>query len=151
MNSNFSALLGCSIAICCFLACQQTTPTNNTEKKSMSSATPRLLTERDTIPIDTFYQWTQNWQANQRQWMQTNSINYFSMPCIDLVEALEEKPASTHFYIGLQSTGTEAVAHLILVGADANGHDLLGNGYHAFDVTKTCPPFCNDATTKIKK
>ncbi|MEY4903949.1 MAG: hypothetical protein RLZZ292_1764 [Bacteroidota bacterium] len=133
-----------------FTACQSKSA--DAAPKAMAKNNANAMEAKDEISIETFTLWTTNWERNQKNWMADpkNSINYFSMPRVDLGETLFEKPAGTRFYLGLDMTVDPNVIHLIVVGTDSLGHVMLNEKYHAYDVSNACPPVCNDAA-KMKK
>jgi hypothetical protein len=120
-------------------------------KKSEAAEAPKAEMEvkatttdalQDTIPNDTFSTWALRWQTNQKTWMQSNSINYFNMPKVDLTELVAQSGVdSTRFYIGLNA---QNVIHLMAVGVDSRGNNMLDNsqGQFAYDVSKPCPTLC---------
>jgi len=66
------------------------------------------------------------------------------MEKVDLTEVLGERPAKVRYHLGLDMTVIPHEPHLILVGVDNKGKDMLdyGKKEYAYDLTKPCPKYC---------
>lgn len=102
------------------------------------------VTEKDIISRKKFELWTKNWTRGNGKVAATNNIRFFNMPIIDLSEVLGELPASSRFYLGLDDTVTPPEPHLMLVGVDKDGNNMIDplKSQFIFDVTRPCPPSC---------
>jgi Tfp pilus assembly protein PilX len=98
----------------------------------------------DTISLATFNTWTNAWVQYGQAYTATTLIRYYTMPIVDLTEVLGEEPSASRFYQGLDTSSTPYTAHLLLVGVDANGNDMLdySQGQYVYDVSHPCPPKC---------
>ena len=105
----------------------------------------------DTIPLDTFHKWVDNWKEHGRMWMDTfmladsNQLTAFTMPLIDLSETLNESGVKqSRFYLGLEEEGSGYVAKLVVLGVDSLNYDMTdyANGQYVYDVSQSCPPYC---------
>lgn len=137
------------------LSCSdEPSPINPVVKSNNDSA--NHLSIKDTISNKKFQNWKQNWATNGTSFLPSNGgIEYFDMPLIDLKELLLEveglgynkknMPDNARFYMGLRMDTIPNQAHLILVGIDKNGNNLLNNslGQFAYDLSKPCPKYCN--------
>ncbi len=134
------------------LACQG--PQNNPESTTTEAEEiPEAMAEAesvaadptaDTISLNTFNTWTQNWERNAATWIGSNSLKGFNLPLIDLENVLGESPDSSRFYLGLESDGSGGFnAKLMIVGVKA-GVDMIdyAKGQYVYDVSSACPPFC---------
>ena len=99
-------------------------------------------TKVDTIPIATFNQWKAAWVEKSHSLHDT--LRYFDMNKIDLSELLGENPDHARFYLGLDTLVRPWFTHLMLIGVDAHGKEMLdpGKGDNVYDVTRPCPPNC---------
>ena len=92
------------------------------------------------IPLSTASEWTKAW----RNRTSVEEINGFFIPMTDIAEAQTELGVSNmRGYMGIDSTGTH---HLLLVGVDAKGNDMIdeSKGQFVYDYTKPCPQQCGD-------
>jgi len=98
----------------------------------------------DTISLAKFMTWTNAWIQYGQAYTATTLTKYYTMPVIDLTEVLGETPAAARFHQGLDTSVTPNVPHLLLVGVDTSGNDMLNYsaGQYVYDVTHPCPPKC---------
>lgn len=124
-----------------FYSCDNATKKVNEESKQESVA---VTSTTDTISLATFESWRGAWESNGQAFTETTLIKYFTMPLVDLTEVIGEAPSESRFYLGLDTTKTPNEPHLLLVGVDANGNDMLdyAAGQYVYDVTAPCPPKC---------
>ncbi|KAA3622001.1 MAG: hypothetical protein DWQ02_26805 [Bacteroidetes bacterium] len=124
-----------------------TTPETEEIPEGMAEAeTTAAASVTDTISVDTFNTWKQNWDRNGRGWMDTSSLKAFNFPVVDLEEVLGEQPDSTRFYIGLESNGSGGYTpKLMMVGVKA-GKDMIdySKSQYIYDVSSPCPPLCGN-------
>ena len=101
----------------------------------------------DTISVDTFNLWRERWSQHGANWLDTASLEAFTMPLIDLEELLGEAGvAESRYYLGLeQQLGSGYEAKLMLVGVDSLGKDMIDydRGEYIYDLSKACPPICD--------
>jgi hypothetical protein len=98
----------------------------------------------DTISLDSFNTWRNNWQRNRISWIANNRLEGFNLPLVDLENILGESPDSSRFYLGLESDGSGGFnAKIMVVGVKA-GKDMIdyAKGHYVYDVSTACPPFC---------
>ena len=103
---------------------------------------------QDTISVDTFDTWRENWMLNGAAWLDTAELEAFLMPLDDLAQTLNEPGvADSRFYLGLAQTESGQVAKLMVVGVDAKGGDMVDydRGDYVYDLSQSCPPLCNSA------
>lgn len=129
-----------------FYSCKETAPAAPSMPEEKTPSKLYAVSYKDTIHNSTFNAWTSRWQSNQKAWMAAinNSINYFGMPLSDLSSVLETRGAvSSRFYLGLT---TQDSIHLVVVGVDAQGNNMLDNSkdQFAYDVSLPCPTACGD-------
>lgn len=92
------------------------------------------------IPLSTASDWTKAWR--NRTTLQ--DINGFWIPMIDVNEArLELGVENMRGYLGIDGNG---VQHLLLVGVNAKGNDMIDElkGEFVYDYTKPCPQQCGN-------
>lgn len=84
--------------------------------------------------------WTKNWR-NRKSIQQ---INGFVIPMQDIFEAMGETGAvDIRGYLGIDDKGEN---HLLIVGIDENGNDMVDEtqGQYVYDFTKPCPQQCGN-------
>jgi len=119
----------------------------STGGSASSQANLSRTTVHDTISVDTFEAWRENWGLYGSSWLDTAELEAFLMPLDDLAQTLNEPDvAESRFYLGLAQTDTGQIAKLMVVGVDARGRDMIdyAQGEYVYDVSKTCPPYCNN-------
>lgn len=97
---------------------------------------------QDTISVAQFELWTDNWKKSVGKNPVTKDILYFSMPVIDFSELLGEVPFSTRLYLGLDETVKPNKPHILLIGVDSLGNNMIGENGNVYDVSQPCPPAC---------
>lgn len=101
---------------------------------------------QDTISVDTFEVWVKNWKEHGKEWVDSNGLEYFNMPLVDLEELYGETGVdSSRFYLGLEMKNGNYMPKLVLVGVDSTGKIMTktAQGQYLFDYTKACPPYCD--------
>ncbi len=134
-------------ALCTFLfliACGETKKPEVVEEAVAEVKADTTNSTQDTISLAKFNTWTNAWVQGGQAYTATTLTRYYTMPVIDLSEVLGETPAAARFYQGLDVSVTPNVPHLLLVGVDANGNDMLdySAGQYVYDVSRPCPPKC---------
>ena len=69
------------------------------------------LTTKDTISVQTFTTWRQNWQTYGKSYTQGTLTRYFTMPLIDITEFDDNKSAAvvaSRFHLGMEINGTDS-------------------------------------------
>ncbi len=132
-----------------FFSCESKkaeTPAPKMDEMAEPATKAATITTEDTISNAQFAAWTTAWHNNQKTWMAqiNHSIDYFGMPLVDLSEVLNQRGVvSSRFYLGLKTPDS---LHLVVVGVDAQGNNMLDNsqGQYAYDVSRPCPPLCGN-------
>lgn len=117
-----------------------------TEKKSEpDSEITVTINTQDTISLYKFNKWKTAWNTSGASYMNSTLTEYFTLPLVDLTELLGEDPAQSRFYLGLDESVTPNVPHLMVVGVDSRGNDMIdyASGQYVYDVSKPCPTDCN--------
>lgn len=98
----------------------------------------------DTISLDTFYRWVDSWRDEGQAFTAETLVRYFTLDKDDLENVLAENISKSRFYLGLDTLTASPTPHLIVVGVDSRGNDMLdySNGEYAYDVSMPCPPIC---------
>jgi len=92
------------------------------------------------IPLATAAIWTANW----RERTEIQDINGYFIPMEDIDEARSEAGITNmRGYLGINEEGEN---HLLLVGVDSKGNDMIdeANGQFVYDYTLPCPQQCGD-------
>ena len=92
----------------------------------------------NTLPLATAQEWALRWKSNP-----VTTVKAFLIPEEDTVQLYNEPLVeSIRAYLGVDAKG---VAHLMLVGVDANGKDMIDatKGWYIYDFTKPCPNTCD--------
>lgn len=106
-------------------------------------------TEQNTISVQQAIDWCQRWKGNGSRFLNENSLKAFLIPGIDVTQVLAiEGVKDVRTYFGVDS---QNVPHLLVVGVDANGNDLINNeeavnvqnGWYIYDFTSPCPSLCD--------
>ena len=96
------------------------------------------MPNQNTIPVATAAIWTARWRASNREL----PVNGFLIPGADLTEVLAERGVvNVRTYMGIDDEGQY---HLLIVGVDAAGNDMVDEdlGQYVYDFTSPCPPMC---------
>lgn len=115
----------------------------NDAVSSKSNSTAQSLVQ-DTISVKTFKMWTNAWQNQGQQYCQNNKMQYFTSPRTNFSQILATNAVSVRSYMGLDTTVIPAIAHLIFVGVDAAGQDMVdySNGLYYYNFSDLCPDNC---------
>lgn len=94
----------------------------------------------NTIPVATAQTWVDRWRASDQT---LTDIKGFLIPGEDLSSILAESGAvDSRAYLAIDD---ENQFHLLLVGVDSNGDDMIDEdeGLFIYDFTHPCPPMCS--------
>lgn len=117
-------------------------------KETSKNKTSELtLTQKNTISQGKYNNWTGAWQDVGAEYTDTMLTQYFTMPLIDLTEfETDTNHVAARYVLGMDTTVTPMMPHLMLVGVDANGISIIpANGYpnaSIYDLTLPCPQLC---------
>lgn len=92
------------------------------------------------IPLSTAAIWTKNWRERKV----IEDINGYFIPMNDINEAKAESGADNmRGYLAIDENGVD---HLLLVGVDSKGNDMIDElkGQFVYDHTKPCPQQCGN-------
>lgn len=132
------------ILLTLFIACDTSGSTTEPPKEGPMEDLVRI---KDTISVQKFNKWRNAWEKNAGGFADTSAqFKYFTLPVVDLKEVLAENASGTKFYFGLEKIEKEKFyLKFMLVGTDKNNNDLIdaANSNYIYDMSKTCPPFCN--------
>ncbi len=148
-QNTLKALLLGLVILTLLSSCKQIS-SGKTEKEKTENETHMekvmTLAATDTISVAKFNSWVGAWISNGREYTDSVLLRYFTMPLVDLTQVLGETPSSSRFYFGLDTTGSSPVPHLLLVGVDSLGKDMIDPNKNQFiyDVTRPCPAFCGN-------
>jgi len=111
----------------------------------------KTLTVADTISPTRFNTWRANWASQGQNYISDTLTRYFTMPLVDITEFKDNKSSdvvAARFHLGMEDIGTNMIPHLMLVGVDANGDDVIdiAKGQYIYDVTKPCPNSCGKSS-----
>ena len=134
-------LLGCTFVFLTLFACLSK-PTEKTDTSKTISH--RVLAVQDTISLQKFDLWKNNWAAHGQQWSCDNRLDYFQMPLIDLAQTLGEQPIAGRYYMGLDMSTKPYTPHILLVGVNEQQLPMIDyrQGNYVYDVSRPCPPDC---------
>lgn len=96
------------------------------------------MPNQNTIPVATAAIWTRRWRDSNHDLQ----INGFLIPGVDLTEVLAEPGVvDVRAYMAIDDREAN---HLLIVGVDANGNDMVDEdlGQYVYDFTQPCPPMC---------
>jgi hypothetical protein len=104
-----------------------------------------------TITFDQAKQWAQNWNNNKVVFMQTSDLRAFTIPQQVLNDVTEHPDVvDIRTYFGLDD---DMKPHMMIVGVDANGNDLIdpARGLFIYNFIKPCPSACNGVAPYINR
>ncbi len=99
----------------------------------------------NSIPVNMASQQTADWRAYNLAVAPNNIVNGFFIPINSVNGAMLNAQNGLRVYGALAQTGDPSSLHLVIVGVDINGNDVLTNpdGSSAiFDFTAPCPLCC---------
>lgn len=97
---------------------------------------------KDTITLEKAQIWAAKWKADAATYLSENQLKAFLIPGIDVTQVLAEKGVeNVRSYLGIDENNEP---HLMIVGVDANGNDMINedNGWYIYDFTSPCPSTC---------
>ena len=108
------------------------------------------LTTEDTISLQKFQTWVDNWDSLGQSYTATTLTQYFTLPLIDIEEFIEnmettgrDSVVAARFYLGLDISSTPT-PHILLVGVNSLGDSLTNEAdkQYIYDISKPCPNLC---------
>jgi hypothetical protein len=97
----------------------------------------------DTIPVATALIWVTKWRESD----QVLPKKGFLIPKIDITEVMTENVSAVRTYMAIDpdDESEDTKYHLLVVGIDSNGDDMLDPdlGQYVYDFTKPCPSICS--------
>ncbi len=99
----------------------------------------------NTIDVTTATKWIDNWRNSDHSLNLPDNlfIKGFLIPGADLTEVMAETGATdARTYLAIDE---DSNFHLLVVGVDANGDDMVDEdrGWYVYDFTRPCPPTCS--------
>jgi len=148
-NLFYSSALLCAILV--IFSCGNKTGSGPDYVPDVIKPDVQTLTTKDTISVQKFNTWRQNWQTYGQTYISDTLTRYFTMPLIDITEFEDNKSAAvvaSRFHLGMELIGTDMIPHLMLVGVNSSGGDVIdyANNQYIYDVTKPCPSSCGAAS-----
>lgn len=106
---------------------------------------------QNTVSLDQAQNWANNWNTQKVTYLQNNDLKAFRIPeqvITDVTSPQQVKDIRT--YLGLDS---EMKPHLMIVGVDSNGNDLIdsNNGFYIYNFSLPCPNTCNQSQPYINR
>lgn len=141
MKTNFLTL----VLFLGFISCKEKAPDQSMEEKAPKMEESITQVPKDTVSLAKFTKWTGDWMINKATIPSNGLPIAFTMPKVDLSQALATVGIdSARFYIGLD-VSTNAL-HLLLCGVDSTGKNMLdySRGQYVYDYTVACPPLCGN-------
>ncbi|MDI1255668.1 MAG: hypothetical protein PSV16_06170 [Flavobacterium sp.] len=95
----------------------------------------------NTIPLAMAQDWAARWKSSP-----IPSVKAFLIPEADTTQLYAETGVENiRAYMGVDDRGK---AHLMLVGVDANGKDMIDStkGWYIYDFTVPCPTMCDPSS-----
>ncbi len=94
------------------------------------------------VPLSDAITWAASWQEATKTaaWWENNLFNSFKIPNESIAPLLAQDASEIRTYLGLDNNGDR---HLLLVGVDSNGKDMLNEavGQKAYNFANPCPQF----------
>lgn len=93
--------------------------------------------------------WAQNWNNDKLTFLERNDLKAFSISETIINSVLTPVGVvGMRAYLGIDENNEP---HLMLVGIDANGNDIINpaSGYNIYNFAKPCPSCCSTTTPKI--
>lgn len=106
---------------------------------------------RNTITLSQAQEWAKNWNIKKVQYLKDNDLKAFRIPAQVIADVTSpQQVQDIRTYFGLDS---EMNPHLMIVGVDSNGNDLIDpdNGLNIYNFSHPCPSTCNQSTPFINK
>ncbi len=126
----------------CFIQCTEMAKKDTTTNDDSTTETNTMVPH---LPKATFVNWVTAWKADGVTYTDSTLLEFFTMSDGDLTAILNESGVdSARFYLGLDTSIIPNEPHLMVVGVDSNGNDMLDytKGQYAYDLTKPCPSYC---------
>lgn len=105
----------------------------------------------NTITLSEAQEWASDWNTKKIQYLKDNDLKAFRIPRQVLADVTA--PQEVHdirTYFGLDG---DLNPHLIIVGVDSQGNDLIdpANGLHIYNFATPCPTTCNESSPFINR
>lgn len=97
-----------------------------------------MLKNTNTIDLATAQAWAARWRENPN-----NTVKAFLIPAEDITQLMDEPQVQdVRAYVGIDDEGEH---HLMLVGTDRDGRDLINENekQYIYDFTMPCPNTCD--------
>lgn len=97
---------------------------------------------QNAIDITTATDWVDRWRATTVN----PPVKGFLIPQIDISSAMAESGfEDIRAYMGIELKDGEKIYHLLIVGVDAEGNDMVDPdlGQYVYDFTRPCPSLCS--------
>jgi hypothetical protein len=97
------------------------------------------------LPKQTAIEYASNWRTLGESKLGQDFFKGFLIPMEDISQIISKGCANIRVYIG---NDAEDKKHLLIVGVDAEGKDLIdyNNDYYVYDFTSSCPDFCDESS-----
>ncbi|MEM6722098.1 MAG: hypothetical protein AAF611_22410 [Bacteroidota bacterium] len=111
-------------------------------KSKQKSAEKKLgdYLPENAVPLPIAARWTQNWRKRKK----LQEINGYLIPMVDITEVRHELGIDNmRGYLAIDDSG---INHLLIVGVDEDGNDMINEeeGQFVYDYTLPCPQQCGD-------
>lgn len=96
----------------------------------------------NTITLAQAQEWAENWNNNKLAFFENNDLKAFAIPGQVITDVTSHKDVvDVRTYFGLDD---DMNPHLMVVGVDANGNDLINEakGLYVYNYARPCPSNC---------
>ncbi len=138
-------LLTCSLLglSACQKQAKETIPTNAIPTKA-APILARTSADHE-VPLAQAEAWTRRWRNTSKDeaWWEENLFHGFTTPSEGVQAILAQEAPSIRGYLAIDEAGAQ---HLLLVGVDAEGNDMLDEeaGQGVYNLISPCPQDCGD-------
>lgn len=109
---------------------------------------------KDVISIETAQNWQTNWNENGAKYLSENPLKAFLIPGDD-IKGIIKNDHTFHIrgYLGLQELDGSFIPHMMVVGVDKNGNDMVdyNKELYIYDFTSPCPNTCSKEGPFVSK
>ncbi len=137
-------LLTCSLLAlsACQKQAKETIPTISTPTKT-APILARTSADLE-VPLAQAEAWTRRWRNTSKDeaWWEENLFHGFTVPTAGVEAILAQEAPSIRSYMAIDEAGAQ---HLLLVGVDAEGNDMLDEeaGQGMYNLISPCPQDCD--------